>query len=236
MTKSCCQIAGHVDRMGRFVHCFEWGGLAPLHCSCHRGQQRWNVLMIFSISILFAVGCKQNCPRLDHTSLQIRAAFVLFIYLFIYFATYLCFKEQTVPGIENMNWEWSEASWSKSSYQTLRGALSSSWVLRLRPFCRSWRYFHLDARPCACMLLWVLGAAFCCWWWCVCTFWTCWAFCRLCFLSLLHTWSQKSSTLFRVGWLTKDRKSLYQSFWLGLSLDKETSCAGIMVVVSSSRW
>lgn len=84
------------------------------------------------------------------------------------------------------------------------------------------------------MWVWVFTTTFCCCscCWCSCACCTRWAFCFLCFLSLFQTCSQKSSTLFRVGWLTKDRKSLYHSLWFGV---EERSWAGALAVASSSR-
>lgn len=122
--------------------------------------------------------------------------------------------------------------------QTLRGALSSSWVLRLRPFCLSCRCFHLAASPWACMWVWGITTTFCCccWCcWCICTCCTRWAFCLLCFRSLFQTCSQNSSMVFRVGWFTRDRKSLYHSFWFGVSRGEERPWVEAPAVASSSR-
>lgn len=83
------------------------------------------------------------------------------------------------------------------------------------------------------MWLCAFTIAFCCC--CCCCCCTRWAFCLLCFLSLFQTCSQKSSTLFRVGWFTSDRKSLYHSFWVGPSWGTELSWEGGLAA-SSSRF
>lgn len=101
--------------------------------------------------------------------------------------------------------------------QTLRGALSNSWVLLFLPFLFSCRCFHLFVFTCALAGL-----------------------CRRCLRSLFQTCSQNSSIVLRLGWLINCMKSLYQIFWLGVmllvaSLVLEPSPSSSLWS-SSSRW